>query len=55
MDLRAKSWAVVVHACNPSTREAEASLVYKSEFQDSQPCLGEKKEKKKRKEKKKSH
>jgi hypothetical protein len=35
---------VVVHAFNPSTREAEASLVYKSKFQDSQgytekPCL----------------
>jgi hypothetical protein len=35
---------VVAHAFNPSTWEFEASLVYKSEFQDSQgytekPCL----------------
>jgi hypothetical protein len=38
-------WAVVTHAFNPSTWEAEAGLSLQSEFQDSQqgytekPCL----------------
>jgi hypothetical protein len=50
---------VVVHAFNPSTREAEASLVYKSEFQDSEvytekPCLKKKKKKQKTKKKTKN-
>jgi hypothetical protein len=56
------SWAVVAHACNPSTQEAEAGRVrgqpgLQSESQDSQgytekPCLGKKKKKKKKKTKK---
>jgi hypothetical protein len=42
---------VVAHAFSPSSWEAEASLVYKSEFQDSQgyiekPCLENKKQNK---------
>lgn len=30
------SWAGVVHTFTPSTGEAEGSLVYRAEFQDSQ-------------------
>jgi hypothetical protein len=34
---------MVGHAFNPSTWKAEASLVYRSEFQDSQGCTKKKK------------
>ena len=50
--MKQPSWAAVVHACNPSTWEAEAGGLLssgqpglQSEFQDSQgyiekPCIG---------------